>query len=741
MKKLGLSVILSFVLVCSLVITGCGCNVAQPVIEIQNGCYVAWAPVDKASGYEVAIDDYKHETTSATSFNLIKYLQRGNLTSIRVRALGSGLFHSNSEYSEPISLSIASTRMDAPENLEITNKNNSYTLTWNSVFADTESKIGYCIKFVGADEQEQYFHTESTKFEINGKLSGSGEFRVSVFAYVPEVTELAPSEFSEEITFEYLSLIATPQAVELKANNILSWVPSLGVKGYNVSFIEGDTTFVTTTSVDLEELSIHDSKVSDKNIVFAGVQAVNKSNVQYSSPYSNFVSLCKNKTDMADFSNCKYTYCGEEFDFCANDYDELEQIVHFTLFYRIESVMFCVDPSYTENPNDIITKNSDRSCAVATAISTYAEIMNIMYNYSYSDNSRLVVYTINIDYNHPEYARKLSLSEGGYVQNEDVLPTHFSQLTEGDEGYRGETFDDFKVNRRAKTAEVYSSDQLYYILDKGCKPIFPGSSNGEVSPALIAYETAKSILREIIDNTMSDYQKVLAIYEWVCYNVKYDINLYNMAQTVDDGQINIYNYRGFYIEGVLFDNGKAVCDGIAKTFSLMCGLENIPCYKVIGLAGVTNPGEHAWSKVALDLAGNDNIREWYTVDATWADYKPQGESVEILTHRYFLKTDEQMAKHEERDRAYISKTLFDYYENTTYDGVHSLLITNDAEMIALRNYLHSQANKPAYIEIKYENSSTLSFSSSISGYTKYTVTTGEVKNGDRDEVIYLYIKS
>ena len=554
-----------------------------------------------------------------------------------------------------------------------------------------------------------------------------------MFAYVPEVTELAPSEFSEEITFEYLSLIAVPQAVELGANNTLSWAATSSVNGYNVSFIGGDTTFVNTTSVNLDELSDNDSKLSEKCVVFAGVQAVNKSDIQYSSPYSNFVSLYKS-SNSNDLSNCKYTYCGDEFDFYVNNFQELERVVHFTLFYRISPMAFCVDPNYTSDPNDIISPNSDRTCAVAKAISSYAEIMNIMYNYSYSLNTKL--YTINIEYNHPEYARKISTSDGAYTQNEVVYPHHYSHLTEIDEGYRGGTFDSFKINERTKTAEVYSADQLYYVLDKGCKPIFPVSSTNEVSPALLAYDTAKGILREIIDETMTDYQKVLAIYEWICYNVKYDIKLYDMAQG-DTSDINIYNYRGFYIEGVLFDNGKAVCDGISKTFSLMCGIENIPCYKVIGLAGATSVGEHAWNKVALDLVGDDGVREWYTIDATWADYKQNGDIEENLTHRYFLKTDEQMQKHEERNVLHVSETVFDYYANTTYDGEHSLLITSESEMFTLRNYCYEY--KPDYIEIKYAHPSNLA-SPSISGYTRYNVSTSEVKNGDRDEVIYLFIK-
>ena len=120
-------------------------------------------------------------------------------------------------------------------------------------------------------------------------------------------------------------------------------------------------------------------------------------------------------------------------------------------------------------------------------------------------------------------------------------------------------------------------------------------------------------MRQIVSDNMTDYQKTLAIYEWLCFNTHYDHELLEIDAAISQGKMSgsSFDYRGFYIEGVLFDDGQAVCDGIAKTFALLCGLENIECYKVIGISNTelnqSNNVDHAWNKVKLDLVGDDGV--------------------------------------------------------------------------------------------------------------------------------------
>ena len=85
------------------------------------------------------------------------------------------------------------------------------------------------------------------------------------------------------------------------------------------------------------------------------------------------------------------------------------------------------------------------------------------------------------------------------------------------------------------------------------------------------------------------------------------------------------------------NEGKAVCDGYAKTFYFLCKLSGIDCLIVTGDAtnsnGITET--HAWNKVKI----ND---KWYALDVTWDDPFPD-EKGRVL-YGYFLVTDEDMNK-------------------------------------------------------------------------------------------------
>ncbi len=731
---------------------GCGCNVDQPVVSIE-GCYAVWQPVSNASGYEVVIDDNPHFNTTDTSVNLITYLQKGNIKEIKVRALGKGFFHFNSEYSESQSVSVADERLAAPTGFEVREENKVYKAIWNAVAVpDLEDEVKYCLCFVDENNKEYFFQTKQRNFDINGNLGGYGRFTVRVFAYIDDISKFAPSEFSAEQHFDYLTLTNTVQGIDLD-NKTLSWNNVSGINAYNVNLLGGGTQRVEAnkdasnnkTSYDISDL------VENKVCAFVGVQAVSSSE-QYNSPYSNFLMWYKSDITKEDLSDCNYSYAGSDFDLCADNYTELKNIIHFAIFYRIENMMFTVSNNYAPKYNGSICDQGG-VCDINYAIKSYAEIMNISYKYQSKTNG-FEKFFLDITFNHPEYARKITPMEGSYTQFEpkkengaDWQLPNVSHLSEGDAGYRGSEFDSFPVKDRTKEVMIYTSDQLYFVLDKGYEPVFPS-----ICPAKLAYDAAKNVLRKIINNGMTDYEKTLAIFEWLCYNVKYDMNLYALANDQEKSK-TIHNYRGFYIEGVLFDNGKAVCDGIAKTFSLMCGLENIECYKAIGL--VNEGGSHAWNKVNLQVP-NSSAKKWYVVDATWSDFTPREDTTEYFSHRYFLKTDAELNKHYEAlTQEYFdylrpilsaqgkeipqydldrkdegvknATTTFNYYQTVEHGNVNNILDLED-----LKNYV--SGNHLTYFEFK----SSVKYQShlyNINGYECKSLNSVELS-----DTIYVYIK-
>ena len=102
---------------------------------------------------------------------------------------------------------------------------------------------------------------------------------------------------------------------------------------------------------------------------------------------------------------------------------------------------------------------------------------------------------------------------------------------------------------------------------------------------------------------MADWEKELALHDWIIYNVEYDPEALSSLPTAtpDPDGDNPY--------GPLV-NGVGVCGGYSSTFKLFMDMVGIPCVTVPGSAP---DGEaHAWNMVQLD-------GEWYCVDTTWDD--------------------------------------------------------------------------------------------------------------------------
>lgn len=94
----------------------------------------------------------------------------------------------------------------------------------------------------------------------------------------------------------------------------------------------------------------------------------------------------------------------------------------------------------------------------------------------------------------------------------------------------------------------------------------------------------------------TDYERLTAIYSWICEKVKYD-----------NGNLDDEAYTLKYTAYAALVNKTAVCQGYAVLLyrlALMAGIET----RVV--TGTANGGGHAWNIVKLD-------GKWYHVDATW----------------------------------------------------------------------------------------------------------------------------
>lgn len=139
----------------------------------------------------------------------------------------------------------------------------------------------------------------------------------------------------------------------------------------------------------------------------------------------------------------------------------------------------------------------------------------------------------------------------------------------------------------------------------------------------IILDRAAAVLEEVVWADMSDYEKELALHDWMAAWGDYDPGALSHS-ALDRADPDNDNPYGFLV------NQKGICLGYATTFQLFMDLLNIPCVTVEGTAhGGT--ADHAWNMVCLD-------GEWYCVDVTWDD--PVGSS--RVSHQYFNVTSEYL---------------------------------------------------------------------------------------------------
>jgi hypothetical protein len=253
-------------------------------------------------------------------------------------------------------------------------------------------------------------------------------------------------------------------------------------------------------------------------------------------------------------------------------------------------------------------------------------------------------------------------SEQTEADQQSVYPSHSTDLL--GENIRGISFNAFPIESITKTQSVVSSEQLFTAAEAGLKPVPVAGSDAER-----IYGEAKTVLRGIITDDMTDVEKLHAIYDWIIYNVTYDKDVLDIYIADPDSE-ELRKYNCFYLEGV-FDDKIAVCDGFAKAFALLARIEGIEAIKISGVSRNSSNQlvNHAWNKVCL--SGN-----WYVVDSTWGNFS-SGETKEYMTHAYFLVPDMELYdSHKETDSYVAAASSYEYYKNAE-EG--DLYVDNETE--------------------------------------------------------------
>ena len=166
------------------------------------------------------------------------------------------------------------------------------------------------------------------------------------------------------------------------------------------------------------------------------------------------------------------------------------------------------------------------------------------------------------------------------------------------------------------------------------------------------YNKARQIIKSVIKPTMTEYEKVRAIYDYITTHVYYDHEVYNSFDKGARGEV----YTGNKLSQALVEN-KAVCVGISIAMDYLLYLSGIESDLRGGYGPLLESG-HSWNAVKID--GN-----YYNLDATAGlrtDYSVRQKSV---YRNYMTFHDEQLPPllQLSREEKTLSSTSFDYCHN------------------------------------------------------------------------------
>lgn len=234
--------------------------------------------------------------------------------------------------------------------------------------------------------------------------------------------------------------------------------------------------------------------------------------------------------------------------------------------------------------------------------------------------------------------------------------------------------------------EVHNSGRIItdcmpsYVYDEKASLVMIGQIEQIISQLLVRVEG------------MSDYEKVMFVFNYIIDTTQYDLDSYNDYQfgnLTDDleSSCNIY--------GTLIKR-KSLCEGYSKTTQYILNEMGIECLYITG----ESDGEgHAWNYVKLDGV-------YYGLDVTWCDPKSEED---IKSYAYCLVDYDTLKINHDEDMPYelpnCTGGKYDYYRYNGYE-LNSFSLA-EIEAMCYKAFIdtYAYANDGAFVEIRCSSQS------------------------------------
>lgn len=538
----------------------------------------------------------------------------------------------------------------------------------------------------------------------------SEELEICVFYVVAKAEGYNNSAKSNTATFvninsntaEVTGIVANNQEHPISnltiSNNLLYWDKVENVSEYYVMLFDnvGGYKVISTDArvFDFTEYVVFGQILALRVGIKNAANEVCFSETVYYNDALNVAEYSKDAINFKDEMNNIFIFKGKVYDHYITDQEEMNIGVYHAFVNKIKTSEFTISTKYYNLLCNLYTDQyylTGNGANIPGAVGLAANSYNESCDYSLS---------LSTIFGSPAPKRnfKLLFTFNG-LGTEPTLSMNKTKTQNAlEKGYyekvnyekRNANYNNFASDKKLLTEYVTTSEQLYFAVENGVTPLFKSTT----SSAYKIYNKAKDVLKEIICDEMTDYEKALSIFDWICLNSVYDSIILNYVKP--NSSESFTDYTSFSLEGVLND-GLAVCDGFSKTFSLLCNMEGISAIRLSGGIDENNNNKidsyeelHAWNKVLINGS-------WYVVDITWSVFTSEDNdfsttasefnNAEFLNHTYFLVADADIPHHIPTDsvvnNTHAAPNRYYYYYNQKYDGQNNLIITKNEDLVNL----------------------------------------------------------
>ena len=767
----------------------------EPVVMETNGGVTSrvlyFYGVENAYTYEVLVDFNKiiipvdlSNPTKKYSVNITEYMSKVDSYDVRVRAVANPsdtrlLSSDYAEYQYTLN-----KRLNMVTDFRVEDTNGVYTLFYSNV---DENAVAFKVRIVKVNDPnyESYLQglgldnefriVQST--DITEYMREKGEYLIYMTALAQTGSRYWDSEESSEPhRVNKLNTLNTPSDITFSNDSensyIVSWTGDEHADYYTVILTQPN--MITTelkaynNTIDINE---YIGLQGSYNIsISAKVNAAGDNAKDFENSPAGTTAHLFNRSLAHDFRRTTNSMYESGFDYYIDDVSELKNALWYHYLYGVDNglknnstLSLYIDTKLKQDSNAtetirealirLATEANDEDIRlynfaqdevwlgyigepttlesdimahlVKTLLNLYPELHSLK-NLDISHESGSNIF--NISYKNGLDVEKQILTEENLIRFATDYGNKYDYL---DNSARRSNNTIFKIDNNARFELVTTTEQLVYAVQVGARPIFVGDYNTAES----VYLNAKKVLLSIVNDKMTDIEKVTRIFDWLEYG--FNVNTLE-GETIRSGYIvdaTIDEYgilAEYYLEGIFgnittssrggydgeFYLGSriATSESYSKAFALMCAIEGIECVMVNGEYNYTADGspytkDHTWNKVRLSTTSDQNDKKWYNVDLTFSDNRIYmngtkynvGYMYSMSSHDYFLVTDEYMLNQDNSqvrsqaiqfiDKNYIKSksysdtrgcnTYYDYYSNSSYkltkENINAISLNLDAE--------------------------------------------------------------